>query len=325
MKKYFYAMAAGLMLCASSCKSETAQKVVDQQVDNTPTVFHITEITPENLVKIYKALGREASGKVAVKISTGESEKTGYLRPDFIKPLVDEVNGTIVECNTAYAGNRRYTEDHLKAIAERGFPEIAPCDILDAEGEVKLPIEGGEHLKYHIVGSHYPDYDFTVVLSHFKGHQMGGFGGALKNISIGLGSANGKAYIHSAGVTENADEIWGKKAEQDAFLESMAEAAKAIADHAGDKILYINVANKLSVDCDCNGNPAAPEMGDLGIYASLDPVAVDQACVDAVLNSDDPGKEALIERINSRHGTHTIDHAAKLGLGSKTYRLIELE
>lgn len=324
MKKLFFYIAAGLMLTACG-KAQTVQEVTDAAVETVPTVYHITDITPENLVKIYKALGREATGKVAVKISTGESEKTGYLRPEFIKPLVDEVKGTIVECNTAYAGNRRYTEDHLKAIEERGFPAIAPCDILDAEGEVELPIEGGEHLKYHLVGSHYPDYDFTVVLSHFKGHQMGGFGGALKNISIGLASSNGKAYIHSAGTCLDADSIWGNTAEQKAFLESMAEASKAIVDHAGEKILYINVANKLSVDCDCNGNPEAPTMGDLGIFASLDPVAVDQACVDAVMNSDDPGKAAMIERIDSRLGTHTIDHAAKLGLGSKKYTLVELK
>lgn len=324
MKKYFFAMAAGLMLASCGSKAAENTEVKDTPVEESATVYHITDITPENLVKIYKALGREATGKVAVKISTGETEKTGYLRPDFIKPLVDEVNGTIVECNTAYAGNRRHNEEHMNAVAERGFPEIAPFDLLDAEGDTLLPIEGGEHLKGHMVGNHYTDYDFTVVLSHFKGHQMGGFGGALKNISIGLGSANGKAYIHSAGKVEDADILWDNIAEQDDFLESMAEASKAIADYCGDKILYINVANKLSVDCDCNGNPAAPEMGDLGIYASLDPVALDQACVDAVYNSEDPGKAALIERIESRHGTHTIDHAAKLGVGTKKYTLIEL-
>lgn len=324
MKKILFACAIGVICFSSSCRAEqsAATASADEAV---PVVYHITDITPENLVKVYKALGREAKGKVAVKISTGESSATNYLRPEFIKPLIDEVHGTIVECNTAYDGNRRYTADHLKAIEERGFPTIAPCDILDADGEINLPIEGGRHLKYHIVGSHYPAYDFTVVLSHFKGHQMGGFGGALKNISIGLGSSNGKAYIHSAGITENADSTWRKVAEQKDFLESMAEASKAVVDHAGENILYINVANNLSVDCDCNAHPAAPEMNDLGIFASLDPVAVDQACVEAVFNAHDEGKEALIERINSRLGTHTIDHAAELGVGSKSYKLVELK
>ncbi|MDE7160795.1 MAG: DUF362 domain-containing protein [Muribaculaceae bacterium] len=323
MKKLLFGALAATLCVSASCRAE--KSAADGAGADVPTVYHISDITPENLVKIYKALGREAQGKVAVKISTGESSATNYLRPDFIKPLMDEVHGTIVECNTAYDGNRRYTADHLKAIEERGFTAIAPCDIMDADGDVNLPIEGGKHLKYHIVGSHYPNYDFTVVLSHFKGHQMGGFGGALKNISIGIGSSNGKAYIHSAGATENADSTWRRAAEQKDFLESMAEASKAIADHAGEKILYINVANNLSVDCDCNAHPAAPEMNDLGIFASLDPVAVDQACVEAVFNAHDEGKEALIERINSRLGTHTIDHAAELGVGSKKYQLVELK
>ncbi len=321
MKKMLFAGALAASLFSSSCHAEKTATASD----DVPVVYHISDISPENLVKIYKALGREAQGKVAVKISTGESSATNYLRPEMIKPLVDEVQGTIVECNTAYEGSRRYTSDHLKAIEERGYPAIATCDILDSEGEVNLPIKGGKHLKYHIVGNHYPIYDFTIVLSHFKGHQMGGFGGALKNISIGLGSSNGKAYIHSAGATQDADQTWGKVADQKDFLESMAEASKAVVDYAGENILYINVANNLSVDCDCNAHPAAPEMNDLGIYASLDPVAVDQACVEAVFNAHDEGKAALIERINSRLGTHTIDHAAELGVGSKAYRLVELQ
>lgn len=326
MKSFVIAIAAAA-LTLSACGKKAEAENADVQADSTAvsTVYFIKDITPENLVRIYEALGREATGKVAVKISTGESEKTGYLRPEFIKALVDTVNGTIVECNTAYAGNRRYTADHLKAIEERGFPAIAPCDILDSTGDTILPLEGGLHLKYDIVGKNYLDYDFTVVLSHFKGHQMGGFGGALKNISIGLGSANGKAYIHSAGTTENADSVWSHIAEQDAFLESMADASKAVIDHAGDNILYINVANKLSVDCDCNGNPSAPEMGDLGIYASLDPVALDRACVDAVYNSADPGKTALIKRIEEKHGTHILDAAEQLGLGSQKYKIVELK
>lgn len=323
MKKLL-SLATLLLIVATFHSGAAAQEQPQSASDSTPTVYFTKEITPESLVKIYKALGREATGKVAVKISTGESEKTGYLRPDFIRPLIDEVKGTIVECNVAYPGNRRYTADHLKAIEERGFPAIAPVDILDAEGDTILPLTGGKHLKYDIVGKHYLDYDFTIVLSHFKGHEMGGFGGALKNISIGLGSADGKAYIHSAGVCQNADSVWHHIAAQQDFIESMAEASKAITDHAGDNILYINVANRLSIDCDCNGNPAAPELGDLGIYASLDPIALDQACVDAVYNSPEPGKAKLIERIESRLGKHILDYGEQLGIGSRTYNLVEL-
>ena len=196
---------------------------------------------------------------------------------------------------------------------------------MDAEGDTALPIAGGRHIKYDLVGKNYPSYDFTVVLSHFKGHAMGGFGGALKNISIGIASSNGKAWIHSAGRTADPAKLWDSLPAQDDFLESMAEACKAIIDHAGDKILYINVANRLSVDCDCDGDPEAPKMGDLGILASLDPVALDRACVDMVFNSEDPGKADLIERINSRHGTHILDHAEKLGLGSQKYKIVTLE
>lgn len=195
---------------------------------------------------------------------------------------------------------------------------------MDADGDTAITVDGGKHLAYDLVGKNFMNYDFVVVLSHFKGHQMGGFGGALKNISIGIASADGKAWIHSAGRTSNPAELWDSLPEQDDFLESMAEASKAVTDHCGDKILYINVANKLSVDCDCNGDPAAPKMADLGILASLDPVALDRACVDMVFNSDDPGKEDLIERINSRHGTHILDHAEKLGIGSQKYRLVTL-
>ena len=291
----------------------------------TPKVYMFSEITPENLVNIYKALGREAKGKVAVKISTGEPGGHNYLKPELIKELVQSFDGTIVECNTAYEGGRNNTERHLKAAADHGFTAIAPVDIMDADGEVSLPVKGGKHLTEDIVGSHYPDYDFTVVLSHFKGHQMGGFGGAIKNISIGIASSNGKAWIHSAGKVRDAAIIWRNTAAQDDFLESMAEAAKAIIDHCGDKILYINVANRLSVDCDCDSHPAEPQMGDIGILASLDPVALDRACTDLVRSSDDPGKADLIERIDSRHGMHTLDYAEQLGLGSQTYELVKLD
>lgn len=288
-------------------------------------VYMIKEITPENLVKIYEALGRKATGKVAVKLSTGEPGGHDFLQPSLIAPLVKKVEGTIVECNTAYGGGRAKTGDHLKAAADHGFTAIAKVDIMDAEGEVALPVRGGKHLKEDFVGSHYLDYDFTLVLSHFKGHAMGGFGGAIKNISIGIGSSSGKAWIHSAGKTKNAVEMWGNLPPQDDFLEAMAEAAKAITDHCGDNILYINVANNLSVDCDCDAHPAAPQMGDIGILASLDPVALDQACVDLVYASEDPGKVHLIERMESRHAVHTLEHAEAIGVGSRKYELVRLK
>lgn len=289
-------------------------------------VYMIKDITPENLVKIYKALGREAKGdKIGIKVSTGESMKSNHLDTALIAPLVRTIGGNFIECNTAYPGNRLDTQDHLRTAKEHGFTELAGIDIMDAEGDTLLPLSNGFHLKKDIVGKTFTDYDFVVVLSHFKGHAMGGFGGALKNISIGIGSSNGKAYIHSAGAMEKMEGNAHFHTDQDDFLESMADAAKAVADHCGDNILYINVANRLSVDCDCNGNPSAPQMADLGIFASLDPVALDRACVDAVYNSDDPGKTHLIERIETRHGTHTLDAAEQLGVGSQSYELVVLE
>ena len=289
----------------------------------TPKVYMYKEITPENLVKIYEALGRKAEGKVAVKVSTGEPGGHNFLQPALIKDLVQSFDGTIVECNTAYEGRRLRTADHYKAAEEHGFTAIAPVDIMDADGDTALPVTGGKHLTEDYVGSHYLDYDFTVVLSHFKGHAMGGFGGALKNISIGIASSMGKCWIHTAGKTKT--DIWKNVAPQDDFLESMAEAAKAVIDHCGDNILYINIANRLSVDCDCDSHPADPQMGDIGILASLDPVALDRACTDLVRSSDDPGKVHLIERIDSRHGMHILDHAEALGLGSQEYELILLD
>ena len=269
----------------------------------------------------FSLLGREAKGKVAVKLSTGEPGGHNFLQPALIKDLVQKVNGTIVECNTAYGGKRGDTRSHLQAAKDHGFTAIAPVDIMDAEGEVELPVEGGKHLKADIVGKNYLNYDFTVVLSHFKGHAMGGFGGAIKNISIGIASSNGKRNIHSAGTSTTS---WGHPA-QDDFLESMAEAAKAIIDHCGENILYISVANNLSVDCDCDSSPADPQMGDIGILASLDPVALDKACTDLVRSSKDHGKIHLIERIDSRHGMHTLDYAEQLGIGSQKYELVELD
>lgn len=284
-------------------------------------VYFYSAITPANLVKIYEVLGREAKGKVAVKLSTGEPGGHNFLQPSLIKDLVHRVNGTIVECNTAYGGGRAHTESHLKAAEDHGFTAIAPVDIMDADGEAELPVISGRHLTRDIVGAHFLNYDFTIVLSHFKGHAMGGFGGAVKNMSIGIASSNGKRLIHSVG-TSTTD--WGNPA-QDDFLESMAEAAKAVSDHCGDNILYISVANNLSVDCDCDSSPEDPKMGDIGILASLDPVALDKACTDLVRSSEDHGKIHLIERIDSRNGMHTLEYGEAIGLGSRKYELIKLD
>lgn len=309
-------------LIASGC-SGAAKKPTDGA--SKPKVYMYKEISSENLLKIYDMLGRKAEGRVAVKLSTGEPGNDNYLNPDLIKDLVNKVNGTIIECNTAYGGGRADTESHLKAADDHGFTAIATVDIMDADGEVPLPVAGGKHLKEDFVGKNYPDYDFTVVLSHFKGHPMGGFGGAIKNISIGIASSAGKAWIHSAGKTKSQSEVWKNLPPQDDFLESMAEAAKAIIDHCGDKILYISVANNLSVDCDCVATPEEPKMGDIGILASLDPVALDKACVDMVRASEDHGKIHLIERIDSRNGMHTLDYAEQLGMGSRDYELVVLD
>ena len=290
-----------------------------------PKVYFTREISSAALIAVYEALGREATGKVAVKISTGEPGNNNYLNPALIKDLVQRVGGTIVECNTAYGGGRADTEAHLKAAEDHGFTAIADVEIMDADGEAVLPVAGGKHLKEDLVGKGYLDYDFTVVLSHFKGHPMGGFGGALKNIAIGIASSRGKAWIHSAGRTTSVTEVWRDLPPQDDFLESMAEAAKAITDHCGERILYISVANNLSVDCDCVATPEDPKMGDIGILASLDPVALDKACVDMVRASEDHGKIHLIERIDSRHGTHILDYAEQLGMGSQKYELVDLD
>lgn len=284
------------------------------------TVYFTQEITPESLLRIYEALGVTLPEKVGVKISTGEPGGHNFLQPALIAPLVQKVNGTIVECNTAYEGKRQKSEEHWQAIRAHGFADIAPCDIMDEDGDFTLPVVGGTHLTENYVGKHLQNYASLLMLSHFKGHMMGGLGGALKNMSIGVASAYGKAVIHGAG---DADKLW--TADHDSFLESMAEADKSVMEYMGrENIVYINVANRLSVDCDCDSNPAAPEMADLGIFASLDPVSLDQACVDAVYNSPDEGKAALIERMESRNGTHTIERAAQLGLGSRAYTLITL-
>lgn len=323
MRRNVYMILFCLLTSVMGADCARAQEKAYEKNMEVPKVYMFTKISAENLVKIYEALGREATGKVAVKLSTGEPGGHNFLQPALIKDLVKKVNGTIVECNTAYGGGRADTENHLKAAKEHGFTAIAPVDIMDADGEVALPVKGGKHLKEDFVGSHYLNYDFTIILSHFKGHAMGGFGGAIKNMSIGIASSEGKAWIHSAGKTKG--DPWGNLPPQDDFLESMAEAAKAVADHCGDKILYISVANNLSVDCDCDASPEDPQMGDIGILASLDPIALDKACTDLVRASEDHGKIHLIERIDSRHGMHTLEYGEKLGIGSQKYELVKLD
>lgn len=296
-------------------------------------VYFTKEITPESLVKIYKALGKEANGRVAVKISTGEGGNTHYLKPTLIRNLVDEVNGTIVECGTAYGGSRQDPKLHWETIHEHGFDSIFAVDIMDEFGDIRIPMKDKKHLKYNIVGEHLAHYDFMINLAHFKGHAMGGFGGVMKNASIGVASTAGKAYIHSAGKTDDSKKAWlpeyiaaGKT--QDSFIESMAGAAQAVHEYFNGNIIYINVMNNMSVDCDCDGHPAKPELQDMGIMASLDPVAVDQACLDKVFNyQGKPGDDnkPLIQRINRQHGTYITDYAEQIGLGSKKYELIDLD
>lgn len=289
-----------------------------------PTVYMTTDISSESLMKIYEQLGFKPEGNVAVKLSTGEAGNTHYLDPNLIKDLVQSVDGTIVECNTAYGGSRASTAVHRQTAEDHGFTAIADVDIMDADGTMQIPVtDKAENLKYDIVGQNYANYDSMLVLSHFKGHAMGGFGGAIKNISIGIASQNGKMYIHSGG---HSDTSWGGGT-QDQFLESMAEAAQAVHNNkqTDGGIVYISVMNHLSVDCDCDGNPAAPEMNDVGILASYDPVALDQACVDIVYNTDRSESGALIERIESRNGIHTLEHAEKIGLGSRKYNLVSID
>jgi len=284
-----------------------------------PVVYMTAKITPEGLMAVYNSLGQAANGKVAVKISTGEPGNPHFLSPSLIKDLVQRVNGTIVECNTVYGGRRAATAAHYQVAKDHGFSAIAPVVIMDEKTEISIPATGGKHLKEDFVGARFKEFNFHIVLSHFKGHQMGGFGGALKNMSIGYASSAGKAWIHSGGKSKTS--AWGGA--QNNFLESMAEAAKAVADANKGRMLYINVMNHLSVDCDCSGKPAKPTMADIGILASLDPVALDQACVDLVYAAKD-GKD-LIERIESRNGLLTITHAEQIGLGSKSYELRRID
>lgn len=289
-------------------------------------VYFTKNITSDSLIKIYEALGKPLKGKVGIKISTGEPGGHNFLNPKLIEPLVTKLNGTIVECCTAYGGKRQDVKDHWQTIKDHGFMAIAPCDIMDEEGEMPIPVNGGFHLKEDIVGTHLDNYNSILMLSHFKGHAMGGFGGALKNMSIGVASSNGKANIHTAGKVQSPSKLWDNLPLQDHFLESMADACKAVMDHVGrENIVYINVANNLSVDCDCDSHPADPKMADIGIFASTDPVALDQACYDAVVNSSDPGKGDLIERMNSRHGIHTVEAASELGLGNREYEIVNID
>lgn len=287
-------------------------------------VYFTKEITPESLVRIYEALGVEATGKVGVKISTGEAGGHNYLKPELIKDLVNKLNANILECNTAYAGKRNTTEAHLQTIHDHGFDAIATVDLMDKDGEIEIPANG-KHLDVDIVGKDLANYDFMINLAHFKGHAMGGFGGVIKNQSIGVASSNGKTYIHTVEKAKNPAELWDNLPEQNDFLESMAEAAKAVRDYMKGNILYIDVMNNLSVDCDCDSNPEDPCMKDIGILASLDPVAVDQACIDMIWNSKDPGRDHFIERVERQNGRHILPYAEEIGLGTREYELVEID
>ena len=288
-------------------------------------VYFIKEITPENIIKAYEALGKKLPGKVAVKMHSGEKGNQNYLRAEFVKDVIQHVNGTVVECNTAYEGARNSTEKHRKLIEEHEWNKYFPFDLLDAEGpDMELDVPNGKVLKKNYVGKNLANYDSLFVLSHFKGHAMGGYGGALKQLSIGCASSAGKTLIHTAGVTDDQTKLFDNLPEQDRFLEAMADAASSVVDYFKGNAVYVNVMKNISIDCDCDGNASAPCMQDIGILASLDPVAIDQACLDLVYNSTDPGKEKLIKRIESLHGVHTVEAAADLKVGSRDYELINI-
>lgn len=303
-------------------ESETAGSKEPEEVEivNTESIVYMTtDISAEGLLAVYEAMGWSPSGRVAVKLSTGEPPASNYLRPELIADVVQAVDGTIVECNTAYGGSRAETAMHYQVAEDHGFNVLADFQIQDEAGSMTIPVTGGIRLTENYVGAAFADYDAYLVLSHFKGHSMAGYGGAIKNISIGLASGEGKAWIHSGGTS--LTNPWG--GEQDAFLESMAEAGKAVSDYLGDgeRIAYVNVMNRLSVDCDCDGNPAEPDMHDIGILASTDPVALDQACIDLIYEQQDGDGASLVERIESRNGLHTLGHAEEIGLGSRNYEL----
>ena len=290
-----------------------------------PKVYFSRTITPEKVLELYQALGKPLEGKICAKVHSGEEGNQNYLHPEFWAPIIRAVNATVAECNTAYDGARNYTDKHLKLLADHGWSKHFTVDLLDAEGpDLALPVEGGTILKENLVGKNLVNYDSLLVLSHFKGHPMGGYGGALKQLSIGCASSAGKVRIHTAGVTDDQSKFWDCTAQQDDFLQCMAEAAQTVVKLFAGKVVYLNIMANLSVDCDCCAVAEDPCMKDVGILASLDPVAIDQACLDLVYASDDPGKAHFIERVESRHGVHTIEHAAKLGLGSREYELVEL-
>ncbi|MCQ2162304.1 MAG: DUF362 domain-containing protein [Bacteroidales bacterium] len=322
---------AAAIILTSSCGANKAPVAPISKTAS--TVYMTREISPEALVSIYEALGvkPDEGERVAVKISTGEPGGHNFLQPSLIGKLVAHVNGTIVECNTAYGGKRGTTEEHLRVAREHGFMDIADVDIMDSEGSIRLPVKDESHIRYDLVGSHIQNYGFMVNLAHFKGHMMGGFGGVLKNQSIGVASADGKVYLHSAGKIgkKNGFLMGVATTKQDSFLESMAAAAQAVHDYFGEgNIVYINVMNNLSVDCDCDGSPADPEMKDIGILASTDPVALDQACLDLIFHypsTDGDDAKALIKRIESRHGVHIVEHAEAIGLGSRKYNLVDIQ
>lgn len=294
---------------------------VSTQGDTSSIVYFTPDISPEGLMAVYEALGWEPTGNVAVKLSTGEPPASNYLDPDLIKDLVQSVDATIVECNTAYGGSRTETAMHMQVAEDHGFTAIADVDILDADGSMELPVEGGTRLETNLAGSHFENYDSYIVLSHFKGHAMAGFGGAIKNISIGLGSKEGKCLIHTSGNSHTSP--WG--GDQTGFTESMAEAGKSVSDYLGngERIIYISVLNNISIDCDCDGNPAEPDIHDIGIVASTDPVAIDQACIDLAFAAE--GSQSLQDRVNSRNGLHTLEHAEEIGLGNRYYELVNID
>lgn len=307
---------------AAAVSEEEKETEAVSQIQNEPAAVYFTsDISPEGMMKVYEHLNWTPEGNVAVKLSTGEPPASNYLDPDLIKDLVQAVNGTIVECNTAYGGSRTETAMHRQVAEDHGFTEIAELDILDEEGSMTLPVEGGSRLQENLVGSHFKNYDSYLVLSHFKGHAMAGFGGAIKNISIGLGSKEGKCLIHTSG--ESHTSMMG--GEQKGFTESMAEAGKSVSDYLenGKRIVYVNVLNNISIDCDCDGNPAEPDIHDIGIVASTDPVAIDQACIDLAFAAE--GSEALQKRVNERMGLHTLEHAEEIGLGMRTYELVNID
>ena len=289
-------------------------------------VFFTKEITPESVIKMYEKIGKELLGKVAVKLHSGEQGNQNYIRPEFVKAIVERVNGTVVECNAAYEGARNSTEKHKKLIEDHGWTKYFDVDIMDADGDdMVLDIPNGKVLKQNFVGKNMKNYDSMLVLSHFKGHPMGGYGGALKQLSIGCASSEGKSWIHSAGKTKDQTIVWENLPEQNLFLESMADAASSVVNYFKDNILFINVMCNLSVDCDCCAVAEDPCMKDIGILASTDPIAIDQACIDLIYNSKDPGRDHFVERVERQNGRHTIDAAAELGFGTKEYELINVD